>query len=62
MLYNIISPLPINIAQDLRHVYINYLTLAFVLFLCVLNIDEIKNYLKSNVSCRKKRNLVSFFH
>lgn len=33
MFCNIISLLPINITQDLKYAYINYLTLAFVLFL-----------------------------
>jgi len=37
MIFNIISLVPINLAQDLRYVYINYLTLAFIFLVFCLN-------------------------
>ena len=46
MLANIISLIPINLAQDLRYVYINYLTISFVLLLVCLNFKTIKENLK----------------
>lgn len=53
MIANFISLLPINLAQDLRYVYINYLTFFFVLMLLILNINEVKLYLKSKLRCFK---------
>lgn len=44
MIANIISLLPINLAQDLRYVYINYLTLAYVGLMCVVNFKDIFKY------------------
>ncbi len=44
MILNTISLLPINLAQDLRYVYINYLTFYGLLLMFILNI---KNVLKS---------------
>ena len=44
MLYNTVSLLPINIAQDLRYVYINYLTLLCVLVLLINNVLVKKDY------------------
>ena len=35
MLVNTLSLLPINIAQDLRYVYINYLTLIFIIIIAI---------------------------
>lgn len=55
MLFNVVSLLPINLAQDLRYVYINYLTFAFVILLFILNFGEVKLYLK-NVFNKKKQN------
>jgi len=46
MIANTISLLPINLAQDLRYVYINYLTFFFVLLLVVLNYKTIFSYFK----------------
>jgi hypothetical protein len=46
MLSNIISLLPINLAQDLRYVYINYLTMAYVGLMFVINFKDISIYLK----------------
>lgn len=40
MVYNIISLIPINLAQDLRYVYINYLTLLFIGLITYLNYDK----------------------
>ena len=37
MLFNTLSLLPINIAQDLRYVYINFLTLPLILLLFISN-------------------------
>lgn len=47
-LSNIVSLLPINLAQDLRYVYINYLTFIFVilLFCCEYNFAKISNKLR----------------
>jgi hypothetical protein len=36
MLLNTLSYVPVNLAQDLRYLYINYLTLSFVLFLLIM--------------------------
>ncbi len=44
MFGNLISLLPINLAQDLRYVYINYLTFAFILLIFILNINKIYKY------------------
>ena len=56
MLANITSLLPINLAQDLRYVYINYLTLGFVGLLIVLNYKEVLAYLKNLFKkCKFKR-------
>lgn len=55
MLANIISLLPINLAQDLRYVYINYLTLGFVGLLVVVNYKEIFIYLKNLFKIRKTK-------
>ena len=41
MFANTISLLPINLAQDLRYVYINYLTFFGLLLMFILNIDKI---------------------
>ncbi|MEG1048798.1 MAG: hypothetical protein RSE48_04600, partial [Bacilli bacterium] len=48
MLFNTLSLLPINIAQDLRYVYINFLTLPLVLmlFLSVYKSAKKNNTLK----------------
>ena len=46
MLANIASLLPINIAQDLRYVYINYLTAAFLILLLCINFKNVKKYFK----------------
>ncbi len=46
MIANIISLLPINLAQDLRYVYINYLTVAYVGLMCVVNFKDISKYFK----------------
>lgn len=46
MFANILSLMPINIAQDLRYVYINYLTIGFILLLVCINFTSIKKYLK----------------
>jgi len=40
MLANTISLLPINIAQDLRYVYINYLTLMFIVVLYINRLER----------------------
>lgn len=45
MLSNIMSLLPISIAQDLRYVYINYLTFGFLLLIIVNNYETIKKYI-----------------
>ncbi|MDF2865557.1 MAG: rfaG [Clostridia bacterium] len=36
MLLNTLSYIPVNLAQDLRYLYINYLTLSFVVFLLIM--------------------------
>ncbi|MDD2628476.1 MAG: hypothetical protein PHD20_06330, partial [Clostridia bacterium] len=36
MLLNVLSYVPVNLAQDLRYLYINYLTLSFVIFLLIM--------------------------
>ena len=41
MILNIISLLPINLAQDLRYVYINYLTFYGILLIFFINIKSI---------------------
>ncbi|MBE6157921.1 MAG: hypothetical protein E7160_03915 [Firmicutes bacterium] len=43
MFFNTISLLPINLAQDLRYAYINYLVFFAVLLLFILNFDKIFN-------------------
>jgi len=43
MLANTLSLIPINIAQDLRYVYINYLTFIFVIILYVNKIERKKS-------------------
>lgn len=58
MLFNIISLLPINLAQDLRYVYINYLTLGFVGILFVVNIKAIMQYLKTIFKHKRSKNEV----
>lgn len=50
MIANIISLLPINLAQDLRYVYINYLTLAYVGILITINFKYVSIYLKRKFS------------
>lgn len=53
MILNTISLLPINLAQDLRYVYINYLTFAGLILMFILNIKVIMrkkndiNYIKN---------------
>lgn len=51
-IFNILPLIPINLAQDLRYVYINYLTLLFVglVFICEYDFSKIKEYIN------KKRN------
>lgn len=56
MLFNIGSLLPINLAQDLRYVYINYLTLAFVGLLFTLNYKEVKLYFQNIFNKKKQSN------
>ena len=41
MILNIISLLPINLAQDLRYVYINYLTFYGISLIFFINIKSI---------------------
>ena len=41
MLFNTLSLLPINLAQDLRYVYINYLTFFGILLICAINYKNI---------------------
>ena len=41
MLFNTLSLLPINLAQDLRYVYINYLTLFGVLLIFAINYKNV---------------------
>lgn len=41
MFLNTVSLLPINLAQDLRYVYINYLTFFGLLLLCIINYKKI---------------------
>ena len=41
MLFNTLSLLPINLAQDLRYVYINYLTFFGILLICAINYKRI---------------------
>ncbi len=60
MLANIISLLPINLAQDLRYVYINYLTLAYVGLLITLNFKSILIYSKKLFSNLKNKVKVIF--
>ncbi|MDD2376438.1 MAG: glycosyltransferase [Clostridia bacterium] len=36
MLLNTLSYVPVNLAQDLRYLYINYLTLSFVIFILIM--------------------------
>ena len=47
MLFNTLSLLPINLAQDLRYVYINYLTFFGILLMFVINYKH--------VFCKNKR-------
>lgn len=42
MLLNTISLVPINLAQDLRYVYINYLTFFCLLLILFINIEKLK--------------------
>ena len=49
MMYNILSLLLINPAQDLRYVYINYLTLLFTGLLVLLNYKKNKNLFRKLV-------------
>lgn len=46
MVLNFVSLLPINLAQDLRYVYINYLTFYGLLLMLLLSFCKEKNYLK----------------
>ena len=48
MLFNILSLALINPAQDLRYVYINYLTFTFVFLLFILNFKKILKMYKKN--------------
>ena len=41
MLFNTLSLLPINLAQDLRYVYINYLTFFGILLMFIINYRKI---------------------
>ena len=43
MILNVFSLLPINLAQDLRYVYINYWTFYGLVLLCILNIKQLIN-------------------
>ena len=42
MLCNTLSLLPINLAQDLRYVYINFLVTFALLMILIINYDKIK--------------------
>ena len=48
MIFNTVSLMPINVAQDLRYVYINFLTFFFVLLLYInkqkLNLKILKKH------------------
>ena len=50
MLLNTVSLLPINLAQDLRYVYINYLTFYGLLLISILNYKYI--FRKNNLSIK----------
>lgn len=47
MLLNTLSYVPVNLAQDLRYLYINYLTLSFVIFILIMPKFE-KNNVRLN--------------
>jgi len=42
MFLNIVSLIPINLAQDLRYVYINYLTFYGLILMFILNLNKIR--------------------
>lgn len=52
---NILPLIPTNLAQDLRYVYINYLTLLVValIFICEYDFDKIKKFIKAKTSVKK---------
>ena len=49
MLFNTVSLLPINLAQDLRYVYINYLTFFGILLMFIINYKKIFTSKKKNL-------------
>lgn len=59
MLFNTISLLPINIAQDLRYVYINYLTLVFIIILILNKIPIIIKKIRKKEK-KYEKNIVNY--